>query len=105
MGKTFLKKVFPKPLSKTGYSNIQVKAGMDPVAIKKQFGDKLVLHGGMNAAMFEDREATEAEMRRMIPIVKESGGYIFSSDHSIPSNVSFENFKYIIALAKELGKY
>ena len=84
---------------------MEVKAGMDPVAIKKQFGDKLVLHGGMNAAMFEDREATEAEMRRMIPIVKESGGYIFSSDHSIPSNVSFENFKYIIALAKELGKY
>ena len=30
------------------------------------------------------------------------GGYIFSSDHSVPSSVSLENFRAITDLAKEL---
>ncbi|MBI5725778.1 MAG: hypothetical protein HZA50_17595 [Planctomycetes bacterium] len=84
---------------------LEVKAGMDPVAIKKKFGDSLVLHGGINAVLWDNTEAIEAEMRRTIPAVKENGGYIFASDHSIPTSVSFENFKRIITLAKELGKY
>jgi hypothetical protein len=34
---------------------------------------------------------------------KENGGYIFSSDHSIPNSVSLENMKEIIAGVKEAG--
>jgi len=30
---------------------LEVKAGMNPILIKKQFGDKLVLHGGVNAVL------------------------------------------------------
>ena len=33
------------------------------------------------------------------------GGYIFSSDHSVPSSVSLEDFRRIVELAKELGTY
>ena len=63
------------------------------------------LHGGINAVLWDDTEAIEAEMRRVIPVVKENGGYIFSSDHSVPSSVSLEGFRYIVDLAKELGSY
>jgi uroporphyrinogen decarboxylase len=84
---------------------LEVKAGMDPIAIKQTYGDDLVLHGGINAVLWDDKEAIEAEMRRVIPIVKENGGYIFSSDHSVPSAVSLENFRYIVGLAKSLGSY
>lgn len=84
---------------------LEVKAGMDPVEIKKKYGDKLVLHGGINAVLWDDIDAIEAEMRNVLPIVKVSGGYIFSSDHSVPSSVSLENFRHIVKLAKELGKY
>jgi uroporphyrinogen decarboxylase len=38
-------------------------------------------------------------------VLKENGGYIFSSDHSVPSSVSLENFRRIVNLAKELGSY
>ncbi len=55
--------------------------------------------------LWDDFEALEAEMRRVVPILKERGGYIFSSDHSVPSSVSLENFGKIVALAKELGSY
>jgi uroporphyrinogen decarboxylase len=84
---------------------IEVKAGMDPVEIKRRYGDRLVLHGGINAVLWDNLEAIEEEMKRVIPVVKESGGYIFSSDHSVPPSVSLENFRYLVELAKELGKY
>ncbi len=84
---------------------LEVKAGMDPIRIKQLYGDRLVLHGGINAVLWDDPEAIRAEMERVIPVVKENGGYIFSSDHSVPSSVSLENFRTITSLAKELGSY
>jgi uroporphyrinogen decarboxylase len=44
-------------------------------------------------------------MERIIPAMKEGGGYVFASDHSIPNSVSFENMKEIARLAHELGAY
>lgn len=84
---------------------LEVKAGMEPLALKQEYGDILVLHGGINAVLWEDMDHMEAEMRRLIPILKENGGYIFSSDHSVPSSVSLEGFRRTVELAKELGSY
>jgi uroporphyrinogen decarboxylase len=44
-------------------------------------------------------------MERVLPVVKENGGYIFSSDHSVPDSVSLEDFRNIVETAKRLGKY
>jgi uroporphyrinogen decarboxylase len=88
-----------------GLNPLEVKAGMDPVWIKRTYGDKLLLHGGVNAVYWDDLEKIEAEMRQVIPVVKQNGGYLFSSDHSVPSSVSLENFRTIVNLAKELGSY
>jgi len=44
-------------------------------------------------------------MRHVVPVLKENGGYVFSSDHSVPDSVSLDNFRYIVELAKELGSY
>jgi len=84
---------------------LEVKAGMDPLAVKNTYGKKLVLHGGVNAVLWTDPEAIKAEMERVVPVLKEGGGYIFSSDHSVPSSVSLEDFRQITALAKKLGSY
>jgi len=84
---------------------LEVKAGMDPVALKQKYGDKLVLHGGINAVLWDHPEQIAAEMERVVPAMKANGGYIFSSDHSVPSSVSLEDFRRIIALAKKLGAY
>ncbi|MGC9468876.1 MAG: uroporphyrinogen decarboxylase family protein [Anaerolineae bacterium] len=88
-----------------GLNPLEVKAGMEPIAIKETYGSDLLLHGGINAVLWDDKEAIAAEMRRVVPVLKERGGYIFSSDHSVPSSVSLENFRYIVNLAKELGSY
>jgi uroporphyrinogen decarboxylase len=84
---------------------LEVKAGMDPVHLKKTYGKQLVLHGGINAVLWDDLDAIEAEMRSVLPAMKKGGGYIFSSDHSIPESVSLKGFQRIVALAKELGGY
>ena len=84
---------------------LEVKAGMDSLALKRDYGDRLVLHGGINAVLWDDKEAIVAEIERLVPVLKENGGFIFSSDHSIPNSVSAENFREIIAAAKRFGAY
>jgi uroporphyrinogen decarboxylase len=88
-----------------GLNPLEVKAGMDPMALKKEFGDRLLLHGGINAVLWDQPEAIIAEMEKVVPVLKQNGGYVFSSDHSVPSAVSLEDFRRIIDKAKELGAY
>jgi uroporphyrinogen decarboxylase len=84
---------------------LEVKAGMNPIHLKQKYGDKLVFQGGINAVLWDKPEQIKAEMERVIPVMKQNGGYIFSSDHSVPSSVSLEDFRQIVALAKKLGSY
>jgi len=84
---------------------LEVKAGMDALKIKQQYGERLVLHGGINAAQWHNTEAVISEIREKVPVLKQNGGYIFASDHSIPNSVSLENMKLIIAEAKKAGSY
>jgi uroporphyrinogen decarboxylase len=84
---------------------VEVKAGLEPIGLKKEFGDRLGFHGGINAVLFEKPEELWKEMRRVIPAMKKDGGYIISSDHSVPEIVSFAEFTEFVRLAKELGTY
>ena len=84
---------------------LEVKAGMDPFRLKREYGDRLTLHGGVNAVLWDDREAIISEIDRVVPVLKENGGYIFSSDHSIPNSVSLENFRAIVEEVKRVGRY
>lgn len=84
---------------------LEVKAGMKPIELKQRFGKDLVFHGGVNAVLWDDKEAVCGEIRELVPAMKEDGGYIFSSDHSIPNSVSLENMKSIVETIKEVGSY
>lgn len=84
---------------------LEVKAGMDAFKIKKEYGDRLVLHGGINAVLWNDKDVILEEIDRKVPVLKENGGFIFSSDHSIPNSVSLENMKAIVEEVKRVGRY
>lgn len=84
---------------------LEVKAGMDPLALKAEYGDRLAFHGGLNAVLYEQPESMWAEMERVIPTMMEDGGYIIGTDHSVPDSVGLEQYREFIARAKELGKY
>ena len=84
---------------------LEVKAGVDPVAVKEEFGDRLMLHGGFNALDWDDIGKMEANVRENLPRLMKAGGYIFATDHTTPSNVSLEDFRHIVNVVKDVGSY
>jgi len=55
--------------------------------------------------LWDDKEAILEEIRRCVPVLKQNGGYIFSSDHSIPNTVTLETFRAIVEEVKRVGAY
>ena len=88
-----------------GLNPLEVKAGMDPVYLKRTYGDKLTFHGGINAVLWDKPEQIKAEIARVVPVMMENGGYIFASDHSLPENVSLTDFEGILETVREVGTY
>jgi len=84
---------------------LEIRAGMNPIALKREFGKKLAFRGGSDVGIWDDLNKFENHMRTFLPSMMESGGYIFSSDHTVPDNISLENFKKIIEIVKKYGKY
>ena len=84
---------------------IEIKAGMDLTGLKQKYGDKLVLHGGADATKLDKPEEILPYIKSTLPVVKQDGGYIFSSDHSIPNTVSLDTYRQIVAAVKEYGSY
>ena len=85
---------------------LEVKAGMDLLKLKREVGDKLAFMGGVDVrAMAAGGEALDEEVQVKILCGKQGGGYIYHSDHSVPDNVSFDNYCRVIELVNEYGRY
>jgi uroporphyrinogen decarboxylase len=84
---------------------LEVKAGMDPYFLKDTYGDKLVLWGGCSALNWEEKGAVMEDVETLVPYMKQGGGYIFATDHSVPDSVDMEEFRAVMERVKELGRY
>ncbi len=86
---------------------LEVKAQMDLVQVKRDYGDRLTLMGGIDVRVMAEGsdEALVEEVRGKLRVAKEQGGYIYHSDHSIPDNVSFDRYTRTIELVLEHGRY
>jgi uroporphyrinogen decarboxylase len=52
-----------------------------------------------------DPKVIEEEIRSKLPIARRGGGYIYHSDHSVPNNVSFEQYQRVLELLHMYGHY
>jgi uroporphyrinogen decarboxylase len=52
-----------------------------------------------------DPTAAEREIAGKITAAKVGGGYIYHSDHSIPNDVSFEQYCRVLELVRKYGEY
>jgi uroporphyrinogen decarboxylase len=88
------------------YNPLEVKAGLDAVKLKKQFGNKLAYCGNNNIQVWEigDKELIKRDVLRKLNAAK-GGGFIFQSDHSVSSDVSGQTYDYIVKLVREYSKY
>jgi hypothetical protein len=88
------------------YNPLEAKAGMDVVALRRQYGHAIAFCGNSNIQVWEtgDREAIRREVLRKLNAAR-GGGYIFQSDHSVSSNVSGHTYDFIVKLVREFGRY
>jgi uroporphyrinogen-III decarboxylase len=88
------------------YNPLEVKAGMDAVALRREYRHRIGFCGNSDIMIWEtgDRDAIRREVLRKLNAAK-GGGYIFQSDHSVSSAVSGQTYDYIVKLVREFGTY
>jgi uroporphyrinogen decarboxylase len=86
---------------------LEVKAGMDLVALAEQYGDRLAFMGGVDVrTMFEGAEdKLEAEIATKLAAGKRARGYIYHSDHSVTPQVSLAGYQRVLRLVRAYGRY
>lgn len=89
----------------TGIHPFEVAAGMDVVAIGKQYPDLQIWGGIDKRVLARDKQAIDAELLRVIPAMKQRGGYAAGLDHNIPSDVPLANHRYYVKKLLELSVY
>jgi uroporphyrinogen-III decarboxylase len=88
------------------YNPLEAKAGLDVVALRRQYGHQLAFCGNSDITVWEsgDQAAIRREVLRKLNAAK-GGGLIFQSDHSVTSAVSGRTYDEIVRLVREYGKY
>ncbi len=81
-------------------------AGMDPVVLKKKYGDKLVFWGGgvdtQGAFAFGTPEQVKEQVKKQCEILNNGGGFVFNTIHNIQANVPFRNVVAMIEALREI---
>lgn len=88
------------------YNPLEAKAGLDVVDLRRKFGHRLGFCGNMDVMLWA--QANKQELKKVVLTklnAAKGGGYIFQSDHSVPSNISGQNYDYVLKLVREYGKY
>ena len=88
------------------YNPLEVKAGMDVVELRRQYGHHIGFCGNLDVQKWErgDREEIAAEILCKLHAAQ-GGGLILQSDHSVTSAVSGRTYDYVVKLIRERGTY
>lgn len=82
-------------------------AGMDPVMLKRDWGDKFVFWGGgintQETMPFGTPEEVYAEATERLKIFSQGGGYVFNPIHNIQSQTSAENMMAFFQAAADFN--
>ena len=68
--------------------------GMDPEGLKRDFGNDLCFHGGVDIQYLlplESAAAVRREVQRRVGILGDGGGYILAPSHNLQQDISTEN--------------
>ena len=86
---------------------LECKAGMDIRQLAPRYGDRLSLFGNIDVMTLitNDRARIEAEVRAKLAAGMATKGYMYHSDHSVPPQVSWETYQFIIGLLDQYGRY
>ncbi len=79
-------------------------AGMDIVDVRKQYGSKVAMIGGIDKHVLrKTKNDIRQELEyKMQPMMQASSGMIFGLDHRIPNGTPLENYRYYVNLGREM---
>ena len=83
-------------------------AGMEPEALKRDFGDRLCFHGGVDTQAIlplGTRDDVRRETTRLIHALGPGGGYVLAAVHHVQSDVPPENLVTMFETARMVGCY
>jgi len=81
----------------------EAAAGMDIVEIRKKYGRKLAMKGGINKFVLrENRGAILRELEYKMQPCMQSGGIAFGLDHRIPDGTPLEHYRYYVDTGREI---
>jgi uroporphyrinogen decarboxylase len=86
------------------FSPIEVASGCDPVAIGRNHPDWVLIGGIDKRVLASTKREIDRELERILPVMRERGGYIPTCDHGVPAEVSLENYLHYRKRAIELGQ-
>jgi uroporphyrinogen decarboxylase len=95
--------LYAKHIGMDCMSPFEVASGCDVVQIGKDYPDLIMIHGIDKRILAKSKEAIDAELQRIIPVMKARGGYIPACDHGVPAEVSLENYLHYRKRMVELG--
>ena len=79
--------------------------GMDPRALKRDYGDQLVFWGGgvdtQKTLPFGTPQEVRDQVRERIEIFGPGGGFVFCTIHNIQANTPIENVLAMFEVVKE----
>jgi hypothetical protein len=88
------------------YNPLEAKAGLNVVDLRRAYGHRLSFCGNMDALAWANEPFEELKRQTLHKLnAAKGGGYIFQSDHSVPSTISAERFEYVLNLVREYGQY
>jgi hypothetical protein len=88
------------------YNPLEAKSGLDVVDLRRLYGHRMGFCGNMDVLTWANAPLPELKRYVLRKLnAARGGGYIFQSDHSVPSNVSAERYEYVVSLVREFGKY
>jgi len=82
----------------------EIAANNDPVAYRKQYGDKMAIFGGIDKRAIRSKEQTYQEVMSRVPWLIEQGGFLPSVDHAVPPDVPLRSYLYMCELIKAIAE-
>lgn len=82
----------------------EVAAGCDVVEIGRQYPNLVMSDGIDKRILARSKDAIDRELERILPAMRERGGYFPTCDHGAPEEVPYENYLHYRKRCVELGR-
>lgn len=92
-----------KTLGMDAMSPFEVASGCDVVAVGQEHPDVALFGGIDKRVLAQGKAAIDAMVERILPAMRERGGYIPTCDHGVPEEVPYEDYLHYRARCVELG--